>query len=163
MAGAGASYYLDTEYSVSLYDDLPAGAGDAVIGYAGWGVNHSRNGGDQYPSGKMYILQDLEFTYLPGAAWIVYESFAATSFSWDGDPANHASQGQICDFIRMGGTVAAGNCYEPYTDGVPDERRVMERYLLKGDRWIEACYKGMRYFSWHTIVLGDPLCRVVAE
>jgi len=162
---AGYNNHLDLEYSVLLSDGMPAGAKDAIIGFAGWGVNHARNDGDQYPSGRLYILQDLDdLTYLPGAAWIVYESYAAQSFSWDGTPEDHhGSQGQICDFIRMGGTVATGNCYEPLTDGIPDERRVMERYLLKGDRWIEACYKGVRYFSWHTIVLGDPLCRVVAD
>ena len=164
LAGVGYNNYLDMEYTVLLSDGMPAGAKDAVIGFTGWGVNHSRNGGSNYPSGKMYILEDLDdLTYLPGAAWVVYESFAGQRFDWDGTSGDHAGQGQICDFIRMGGTVAAGNCYEPYTDGVPDERRVMERYLIKGDRWIEACYKGIRYYSWHTIVLGDPLCRVVAE
>jgi len=164
LADAGYNNYLDTEYTVLLSDGLEPAQYQHVIGFCGWGVNHSRNGGQNYPSGKMYILNDLDdFVYLPGAAWIVYESFAGQKFTWDGETSTHASQGQICDFIRMGGTVAIGNCYEPYTVGVPDERRVMQRYLLKGDRWIEAAYKGIRMLSWHTIVLGDPLCRVVAD
>lgn len=164
LTADGYNNFLDMEYTVLLSSGLEEEQYTNVIGFCGWGVNHSRNGGQNYPSGKMYILNDLDdFVYLPGAAWIVYESFAGQKFTWDGETSTHASQGQICDFIRMGGTVAIGNCYEPYTVGVPDERRVMQRYLLKGDRWIEAAYKGIRMLSWHTIVLGDPLCRVVAE
>ena len=137
-------------------DGLPAGAKDAVIAYAGWGVNH---GGDGYPSGADYINNDLKFTYLPGCAWISYESFNGTDFN-DTNGINRRGQGQIADFLRMGGTCAIGNAYEPYTIGVGDERIVYYRYVIKGDPWIEAAYKGLRLLSWQEVVVGDPLCRV---
>jgi uncharacterized protein (TIGR03790 family) len=133
---------------------LPPGFTNSVIGYSGWGVNH---GGAGYPSGGDYILNDLNWNYLPGACWISYESFNGTAFS---EPINRRGQGQISDFLRKGGTCAIGNVYEPYTIGVGDERWVFDRYIDHGDRWIEAAYKGLRLLSWQEVVVGDPLCRV---
>ncbi len=51
---------------------------NTVIGYAGWGVNHSDG---SYPSGGNYILNDLLFTYLPGACFMSYESFNGRTFT----------------------------------------------------------------------------------
>lgn len=133
---------------------------DRVIGYAGWGRNHA---GGSFPSGPYYILRDLRFTYRPGACFMSYESYNGDTFA----AANlldltqgHPGQGQIADFLHLGGTVAIGNCYEPFIVGVGDERWVFDRYLHHGDRWIEAAYKGLRLLSWQEVVVGDPLCRV---
>jgi hypothetical protein len=60
----------------------------------------------------------------------------------------------------MGGTCAIGNAWEPYNLGIGDERWVFSRYIIKGDRWIEAAYKGLRLMSWMEVVVGDPLCKV---
>lgn len=125
-----------------------------VLGYCSWGV-HNGNPSD-------YILNYLGFEYRPGACFMSYESFNA----WDTDAVvipddiQRQGQGQICDFLHMGGTVAIGNVYEPYTIGVGDERWVFDRYLNEGDVWIEAAYKGLRLLSWMEVVVGDPLCRV---
>lgn len=132
----------------------PAGFVNSVIAYAGWGVNH---GGGSYPSGNEYILNDVGWNYLPGACWISYESFNGTAFS---EPINRRGQGQISDFLRRGGTCAIGNAWEPFTIGVGDERWIFYRYVVQGDRWIEAAYKGMCLLSWQEVVVGDPLCRV---
>lgn len=141
-------------------DGLPPGATDALIAYAGWGVNH---GGPDYAHGAEYISQDLAFTWRPGAAWISYESFNGTVL--DGDelaenPGARRGQGQIGDFLAAGGTVAVGNAWEPFSSAVGHEAHIFDRYLVHGDPWIEAAYKGMRYLSWQEIVVGDPLCRV---
>ena len=143
-------------------DGMPLGSIGKVIAYAGWGVNHS---GGSYPSGSEYILDDLLFTYLPGAAWISYESYNGTDFDSvdpdnDRSDINRKGQGQICDFLHRGGTCAIGHVYEPWTIAVGDERAVFYRYAVKGDRWIEAAYKGLRCLSWMDVVVGDPLCTV---
>lgn len=131
---------------------------DAVIGYAGWGVNHSDG---SYPNGGNYILKDLLFTYLPGACFMSYESFNGRTFTPTNiDDPVHDSQGIIADFLYKGGTVAIGNAWEPWTIGVGDERWVFDRYINHGDRWIEAAYKGLRLLSWQEVVVGDPLCEV---
>ena len=117
-------------------------------------MNHT---GGSYPSGNQYILEDLGWNYAPGACFISYESFNGTDFD-DSDGIQRRGQGQICDFLQMGGTVAIGNAYEPFTVGVGDERWIFDRYLNHGDRWIEAAYKGLRLLSWQEVVVGDPLC-----
>lgn len=162
---AGYNHFIDlttTRIIGQESDGMPVGSIGNVIAYAGWGVNHS---GGSYPSGNEYILDDLQFTYLPGAAWISYESFNGTDFA-SVDPDNDRSdigrngQGQICDFLHRGGSVAIGHVYEPWTIAVGDERAVFYRYAVKGDRWIEAAYKGLRCLSWMDVVVGDPLCQV---
>jgi uncharacterized protein (TIGR03790 family) len=141
-------------------DDLPPGAVDAVIAYAGWGVNH---GGPGYDNGALYIQEDLRFTWQPGAAWISYESFNGTVLDgavYADNPGARRGQGQIGDFLARGGTVAIGNAWEPFASAVGHEAHIFERYLVHGDPWIEAAYKGLRYLSWQEIVVGDPLCQV---
>jgi uncharacterized protein (TIGR03790 family) len=157
MAAAGINVFADvtSERIISTSASVPpAVLTDGVIGYAGWGVNHS---GGSWPSGNEYILSDLGWTYLPGACFSSYESFNGTAFS---EPISRRGQGQICDFLRMGGTCAVGNAWEPFTLGCADEHIVFNRYIGQGDRWIEAAYKGMRLISWMEVVVGDPLCRV---
>jgi uncharacterized protein (TIGR03790 family) len=157
LTAAGFNLYTDVSSALvtSSTPDLdPATAGN-VIAYCSWGVH-----GGSYPHGADYILQDLGWTYRPGACFESYESFNANNFDGSDIEGKRAGQGQICDFIRMGGTVALGNVYEPYTVGCGDERWIFDRYLEHGDRWIEAAYKGLRWVSWQEVVIGDPLCRV---
>jgi uncharacterized protein (TIGR03790 family) len=134
---------------------LPAGAADNILGYCSWGVHAGHS--------NTYILSTLGFTYRPGAVFMSYESYNGERFfcsNPDDLTQGHSGQGQICDFFRMGGTVAIGNVYEPFTIGVGDERWVFYRYIVGGDRFIEAAYKGLRLLSWQEVVVGDPLCRV---
>jgi uncharacterized protein (TIGR03790 family) len=159
LSGAGMNAFADITPTriISTSDELPGGFTNSIIGYAGWGVNHT---GGSYANGNEYILEDLNWNYLPGACWMSYESFNGTDLD-DANGIGRRGQGQIADFLRRGGSVAIGNAYEPFTIGVGDERWVFDRYLVHGDRWIEAAYKGLRLLSWQEIVVGDPLCRVV--
>jgi uncharacterized protein (TIGR03790 family) len=161
LAAAGFSTFADVTSTriISTSSELPGGFVNSLIGYAGWGVNHS---GGSYANGNQYILMDLGWNYLPGACFMSYESFNGTEFD-DSDGIQRRGQGQICDFFRMGGSAAIGNVWEPFTIGVGDERWVFDRYIHHGDRWIEAAYKGLRLLSWQEVVVGDPLCRVVAD
>jgi uncharacterized protein (TIGR03790 family) len=163
LTSVGQNNYIDITnlcLTGQASDSMPANSVANVVAYAGWGVNH---GGSGYPSGANYILNDLLFTWLPGAAWISYESFNGTTFTCSNpaDPTvGHPGQGQICDFVRKGGSCAIGNCWEPWTLAVGDERVVQYRYVVEGDRWIEAAYKGLRCLSWMEVVVGDPLCQL---
>lgn len=160
LTWAGFNVFGEETNDVVTYDyePLPEGAEHAILGYCSWG-KHSAF--DQY-----YILDDLGFDYVPGACFMSYESFNGNTFRCS-DPDNpsegHPGQGQLADFFHMGGTVGICNVYEPWTDGCGDERWVFDRYIHHGDRWIEAAYKGLPMLSWQEIVVGDPLCRVVAE
>ncbi|MDQ3023196.1 MAG: TIGR03790 family protein [bacterium] len=158
LDAASYSNFVDTtsERIINGSATLPPGFPNEVIACTGWGVNHA---GGSWPNGANYILQDLQWNYLPGAGWMSYESYNGWNFNGD-NLGNRQGQGQICDFFRMGGTVAIGNSWEPYTIGVGDERMVFNRYLIEGDRWIEAAYKGLRLLSWMEVVVGDPLCTV---
>ncbi|MBN2080681.1 TIGR03790 family protein [bacterium] len=161
LSAAGFNVFADlstTRITINA-TELPIGFENSIIGYAGWGVNHT---GGSWANGNEYILKDLGWIYEPGACFMSYESFNGTDFD-DSDGIQRRGQGQISDFFRMGGTVAIGNAWEPFTIGVGDERWVFDRYLNHGDRWIEAAYKGLRLLSWQEVVVGDPLCRVVAD
>jgi uncharacterized protein (TIGR03790 family) len=161
LTEAGISVFADTtalRLTGAPEDGLPAGAAENVIAYAGWGVNHT---GGEYAHGARYILDDLQFTWRPGAAWVSYESFNGTVLdgaTLDENPDARRNQGQVGDFLSTGGTVAIGNVWEPFSSAVGDERVIFYRYVVAGDPWIEAAYKGLRYLSWQEIVLGDPLC-----
>ncbi len=161
LRAAGLGVVSDTSNATLVGDPaeaLPDGAVESVIAYAGWGVNH---GGDGYPGGALYIRDDLQFTWLPGAAWLSYESFNGTVLDGallDAEPGARRGQGQVGDFLARGGTVAIGNAWEPFASAVGHEAHIFERYLVHGDPWIEAAYKGLRYLSWQEVVLGDPLC-----
>ena len=156
LTAAGMNVVGD-ETADKLYADWPGNPPEFtnnIMAYCSWGVHSGW--------GKLYILNDLGYNYVPGACFMSYESFNGTTMRCSDpfDADQHPSQGQIADFLLMGGTCAIGNVYEPWTDGVGDERWVFDRYLNHGDRWIEAAYKGLPMLSWQEIVVGDPLCRV---
>jgi len=158
LSDAGLNVYLDTTDTkvTSETEDLPAGVTEiGVIGYD----SHGKHSGFH----EEYILNLLGFDYLPGACFMSIESFNCYDLDDTDGSIDRNGQGLIGDFFRMGGTVAIGTAWEPYVRGVGDERWVFDRYLHYGDIWIEAAYKGMRCLSWQEVVLGDPLCRVVAE
>jgi uncharacterized protein (TIGR03790 family) len=153
LSKAGFNAFQDITFDLIDYTHptVPAGAADNVLAYCSWGVHSG--------FGSSYILDTLGFTYRPGAVFMSYESYNGVSYE-ESSLTSHPGQGQLCDFLYTGGTVGIGNTWEPYTDGVGDERWVMDRYINHGDRWIEAAYKGLRMLSWMEIVTGDPLCKV---
>ncbi len=127
-------------------------ASNIILGYCGHGVWAQGWGGT-------YILDQLNFTYLPGALFTTYESYNGQTFIWSD---SHQGQGLIADFILRGGTGGVGNVAEPYAQTVADESVLFPEYL-GGRNLAEACYKSLKFVSWMQVVVGDPLCTVSVE
>jgi len=150
MVAAGLNVYYDdtnTFVTAATIDDLSIS--DHVMTYTGHGIHHSPN------PGTWYIIDDLQFSYPNGALFNSYESYNGTTFTWE----SHSSHGMVGDFIRMGGCGGIGHVYEPYSDGVGDERAIA-RWYERGYNLAEAQYLGLRYVSWTEVVAGEPLCRI---
>jgi len=140
--------------------DLAEGQG--VIAVTGFGWN-----GDEGSSGE-YILTGgpegqalFDTTY--GAIFTSIESFnAVTMFS---DVAGH--QGNIIDFIGIGGSGAIGHCFEPYSDAIVDNEFLFYNLLADADgdgfadmTFVEAAFSALPYLSWSEVVIGDPLMQI---
>ncbi len=154
----GLTFFSDTvniappDQSIDIYAPVMSSNGgnpNVVVGYCSHGIHAGMS--------SLYIINDLDFTYLPGALFMSYESFNGTIFR--GDPYTHGSHGQIADFILMGGTGGIGNVFEPYSDACGDESIIFAEYINCGRNLAESLYKGLRRVSWVETVLGDPLCK----
>ncbi|MEM6561224.1 MAG: hypothetical protein AAF656_06465 [Planctomycetota bacterium] len=127
-----------------------------VMAYVSLGTNGSFPGtpGDEFS----YITEDLDFDMADGALFITYESFNATSFNLqaDGTPNNQGGQGQVAEWIAIGGTAAAGHAFEPFARGVSNEEVVIP-LLLDGFTFAEAIWLSNEFVSWQNVPIGDPL------
>ena len=149
------SFYADNTKPIFLTRSVVSNdlISDNVVGYVSHGIHSSND------PGPLYILNNLDFTYLPGAFFSTYESFNAWSFN---DPSSRSGQGLIADFFRMGGTCAIGNVWEPYGQTVAQENIFFEEYFT-GRTFIESSYKSLSCASWQQVVVGDPLMKIVAD
>ena len=147
----GLSFFADGgDYTTLITDQVLISEGlnpNVVLGYVSHGCHSAF---DQY-----YLLDDVNFGYLPGALFMSYESYNGHSFRWP----NRRGQGLIADFIRMGGTGGVANVKEPYNVACGDESIMFVEYF-KGRNLAESCYKGIRFLSWQEVVVGDPLCKI---
>lgn len=127
-----------------------------LMAYQGHGIHHS----DYPPSGATYILDDFAFNLRNGAIWSAYESFSCWSFGkHDGSATGRNGQGQISDWISIGGSGAAGNAYEPARSGIPLEETFMWMYS-RGLPLADAFYMSISWLSWTSVVIGWPLMRI---
>ncbi len=129
-----------------------------VLGYFSWGSND--------PNIKE---RTLGLGFVPGALAATFVSTDARTFreppaGWTiGTVANKRSyyagspQSLTGDLIREGVTGTAGHVAEPFLDGTirPD---ILFPAYASGRTLAEAFYLAMRYVSWQTVVIGDPLC-----
>jgi uncharacterized protein (TIGR03790 family) len=123
---------------------------DSVIGI----VTHGVHAGLQ----PDYILNQYNFDLANGAIFSSYESFNGVSFT----PEIQTTQGQISDFIRIGGSGGIGNVYEPQSSAIANEAILFPAYYT-GYTFAEAAYMSLPYIDWTAIVIGDPLMRVGPE
>ncbi len=60
--------------------------------------------------------------------------------------------------LERGAAATVGNVYEPYLH-LTHDFSIIQKRLLAGDTWVEACWAAMPVVSWQGVVLGDPLYR----
>lgn len=124
-----------------------------VVLLASEGANHGGGfppgAGDQFP---------LSFVYSPAAIYNTIESANGRKF---GGLGPNFGQSSLSDFLQAGGTLGLGYVWEPFTFTISDNLYLTRNFLLGNLSWAEAAYTSMPALSFQTIVLGDPLARVV--
>jgi uncharacterized protein (TIGR03790 family) len=120
---------------------------NSILGYVSHGV-HAGLPAD-------YITSQLQFALAPGAVFETHESFNAYSFQTGG---NTMGQGQLGQWLAVGGTVGVGNVQEPQAgmNYEPNEDKIF-KMLLDGKTWAEAAWSSIRQLSYVNTVVGDPL------
>jgi len=92
-----------------------------------------------------------KFRFRKEAVAMHLHSFSAEQLS---DPNKNWSAG----LLERGAAVTIGNVYEPYLH-LTHDFSILQKRLLAGSTWVEACWAAMPVTSWQGVVLGDPLYR----
>ncbi len=139
----GQSVTYDTSADAILEDST------AVIGYVSHGTN------DSGELGKDYITDQLDLILVKGAIFATQESYNAFSFT---EGVTKANQGQIGQWLEIGGTAAVGHVEEPAvgTTNVANEDLLFEG-MLGGRTWVESAWSSIFQTSYVNTVVGDPL------
>lgn len=142
-----------------IYDDTALFLGDAdidatIIAYGSYGSNHGEDGSEVSDMGPAYVLQ---YDFARGAIFNSIESFNGRGIN-----GLHTmyEQGQLSDFIAVGGTFGIGHVFEPFSFAVPDNEYLLVNFLVNRMSWAEAAWSSIPVLSWQHIVVGDPLARV---
>jgi uncharacterized protein (TIGR03790 family) len=132
-----------------------------VIGYAA----HGSNDGNRK-------RRRLGFQWLPGAIATEFVSTDARTFERPPDDWTFTTwldkqhwfggspQSLSADYMEEGATGASGNVYEPYLSGCVRPDHTLPAYA-QGRNLAESFYLGLPVLSWQSVILGDPLCRLV--
>jgi uncharacterized protein (TIGR03790 family) len=119
-----------------------------VMGYVSHGV-HSSGLAPNYVTGQ------LGFSLADGAVFETHESFDAFSFNPSG---NTMGQGQLAQWIAIGGTAGVGNVQEPLAGkNYEANEDQLFKMLLNGNTWAESAWSSLRQLSYVNTVVGDPL------
>ncbi len=154
-----AGLLRDSHYSVELERTAKFLTGkENVMGYAGWGSNDPHFSGrflhNTYVDGALatnYVSSNGRTFYEPSKLWAP-GSFKNIKSYFRGSPQSLAG-----DFIREGITGVSGNVYEPYLDACIRPNILFPAYTA-GYNLAESFYMAMKYLSWQSIIVGDPLC-----
>lgn len=95
------------------------------------------------------------FRFRQGAVAAHLHSFSAAQLS---DATKNWSGG----LLEKGAAVTVGNVYEPFLH-LTHDFSILQKRLLAGLSWGEACWMAMPVTSWQGVVLGDPLYRPYAR
>ena len=91
------------------------------------------------------------FKFVPGAVAVHIHSYSALSL--------RTTVGYWCGpLLAHGAAATMGNVYEPYLS-LTQHLDVFERRLAEGFTFAEAGHMSVRYLSWMTTWIGDPLYR----
>ncbi len=91
------------------------------------------------------------FMFRKGAVAMHLHSFSAEQLA-------DASKNWSGALLERGAAVTIGNVFEPYLH-LTHDFGILQKNLLAGDCWVDACWKAMPVASWQGVVLGDPLYR----
>lgn len=151
-----SNYFFDTTEDTVTYHSKP------VMSYSSNGTHTSLS---TYPNNCQdmafppdYIQSVLNFDYSPGAIFNTAESYNAELMSSISRRPG-AEMGQVVEFFLMGGTLAVGHAYEPFTLGVIQNGIMFPSYQV-GYSFIDAVWMGMQYLAWQNVVVGDPLTTI---
>lgn len=163
----GQAFVSDYDQPEATQQDPITTAPGPVIGY----VSHGTNDG---PGGLEtgYIGGQLNFSLAKGAVFFTHESYNGISFdpNYLQDPnATGANQGQLAQWLEIGGTAALGQVTEPASgpDNVLNEDLFYNAMLpdagaLPGESGltlVESAWNATRQLSYMNTVIGDPLMR----
>jgi uncharacterized protein (TIGR03790 family) len=93
--------------------------------------------------------------FMPGA-------FAYHLHSFNAQTIRSTTERWAGPLLARGAAATMGSTEEPYLEGTPDISVFLSRWLFLGYSFGEAAYASMRYVSWQTTVIGDPLYRPFA-
>ena len=91
------------------------------------------------------------FRFRPGAVAMHLHSYSAMQL-------NNPNKNWSAALLERGAAVTVGNVYEPYLH-LTHDFSIIQKRLLAGSTWVEACWAAMPTVSWQGVVLGDPLYR----
>jgi len=161
----GGPDYADTTLALSMngwnvrYDQAfafitPSLEPGLLIGYASYGKNHDLDGAGQTPPGAPNYIAGYRFP--DGAIFNSIESWNARGLNGLGTQGN---QCQIGMFLAAGGTFGVGNVWEPLSPFVPDNKFLLQNFLVNGLTWGEAAWSSIPALSWQELAVGDPLAK----
>jgi uncharacterized protein (TIGR03790 family) len=116
---------------------------DAPVLYFGW-----------YARSIAGVWKELDLAVPPGAIAFHIHSFSASTL-------RDRDVGWTGPLVARGVAATVGNVYEPYLEGTHNPGLFLDS-LLAGDSLVEAAVRSNRFFSWQTILVGDPLYRPFA-
>lgn len=129
-----------------------------VLGYYSWGSNDWAITARTFDLGfvpgaiaGMFVSTDGRTFREPPADWKIGTWTNPSSF-FSGSPQSLAG-----DLIRQGVTGVSAHVAEPYLDATIRPDILFPAYLT-GFNLAESYYLGMRFLSWQTVIVGDPLC-----
>jgi uncharacterized protein (TIGR03790 family) len=132
-----------------------------VIGYASWGSND-----------RDHKHRLLHMEWLPGAIATEYVSTDGRTFrppprdweigTWADKKSYYADSPQTltADYIHEGATGASGQVEEPFLSYCPRPDYILPAYN-SGRTLAESFYMGIPGLSWMSVVIGDPLVRLL--
>jgi len=116
---------------------------DAPALYFGW-----------YTRSIAGVWRELDIAVPPGAIAFHIHSFSASTI-------RKRNAGWSGPLVERGVAATVGNVFEPYLEGTHNPILFLDS-LLAGKTLVEAASRSNRFFSWQTILLGDPLYRPFA-
>lgn len=124
---------------------------DNVAAFISYGGNHESVSNEGF-------LDTFSGQLVAGAIMNTLESYNGKSF---GGQDGFFDQGQLSQWIAIGGTFGIGNVWEPFAFSLPDNEALLDSFLLRGRTWVEAAWSSIPWLSWQQTVLGDPLATAI--